>query len=68
MPSFGYSFDRAYLDAPLPRRDSDFTQIIRAHADALLAELPPIDTFSEMVRRLIPRQSGNTESDSGTDR
>jgi AraC-like DNA-binding protein len=58
MPSFGYCFDKGYLDERLPRRDSKLHRVIRNHGDTLLAALPPIDTFAEVVRRLIVADLG----------
>jgi AraC-like DNA-binding protein len=52
-PAFAYSFDAAYLKAPLPTADANLNQIVRKHADHLLSELPRSRNLTEAVRELI---------------
>lgn len=55
-PAFGYVFDKAFLKAPLPQADANLNQIIRKHAELLLAELPRSRNLTDAVRELIIKE------------
>ncbi|HEX4339193.1 MAG TPA: AraC family transcriptional regulator ligand-binding domain-containing protein [Polyangiaceae bacterium] len=55
-PAFGYCFDRAHLDFPLPQADPNLNQIVKKHAELLLAELPRTRNVTESVRDLIIKE------------
>lgn len=49
-PFTGYVFETAYLARSLPAGDPKLHELIRRHADQLLASLPKVETFTERVR------------------
>jgi len=55
-PAFGYVFDKSFLKLPLPQADANLNQIVRKHAELLLAELPRTRNLTETVRDLIVKE------------
>jgi AraC-like DNA-binding protein len=55
-PAFGYVFDKAFLTVALPQADANLNQIVRKHAELLLAELPRTRNVTEAVRELIVKE------------
>jgi AraC-like DNA-binding protein len=55
-PAFGYVFDKSFLKLPLPQADANLNQIVRKHAELLLAELPRTRNLTEAVRELIVKE------------
>jgi AraC-like DNA-binding protein len=49
----GFLFPRAYLEARLERADSKLHQVIRQHAERMLAELPRTQSFTREVRDMV---------------
>ncbi|HVU01407.1 MAG TPA: AraC family transcriptional regulator [Polyangiaceae bacterium] len=52
-PFTGYVFEGAVLDAPLESADSKLHDVIRKHAEAVLAALPRADSVTERVRAVV---------------
>lgn len=61
MPWNGFVFDASLLETPMPGADDKLHALIRKHADALLAELPRAQSFTQRVRELLLKelQGGN---------
>lgn len=55
-PFNGFTFDRSYLDAPLAREDAKLHELMRKHADSLLAELRTAECLTARVRDIIRRE------------
>jgi len=56
MPSNGFAFDAALLDRPMPNADDKLHVLIRKHADAMIAELPRAQSFTQRVRELLLKE------------
>ena len=56
MPNNGFSFPAELLEAPLPSADDKLHALIRKHADALIAELPRAQSFTQRVRELLLKE------------
>ena len=56
MPWNGFVFDAALLERPMPGADDKLHVLIRKHADALLAELPRAQSFTQRVRELLLKE------------
>ncbi|MET0389172.1 MAG: AraC family transcriptional regulator ligand-binding domain-containing protein [Polyangiales bacterium] len=52
----GFVFNRAYKSEPVPSADPQLHQLIRAHADTLLASLPKAQSVTEHVRELLAKE------------
>lgn len=58
-PFTGFSLGRDVLETPLPTHDPRLHELLRKHADLLLAELPRVESFVERVReRILGELSG----------
>ncbi len=55
-PCCGIVFDKDYLEAPLERADPKLHDVIREHAELMLAELPKARSVTEQVRTLITNE------------
>ncbi|MFI5308313.1 MAG: AraC family transcriptional regulator [Polyangiales bacterium] len=55
-PWNGFTFDRRYLELPMPTSDPKLHDLIRKHAELLLAELPRAESMTEKVRDLIAKE------------
>ena len=55
-PVFGFGFNRAYADAPLPGADPVLHAILKRRVDSLLADLSASQTMATVVRRLIEEE------------
>ena len=56
MPNNGFSFAAELLARPLPSADDKLHALIRKHADALVAELPRAQSFTQRVRELLLKE------------
>jgi AraC-like DNA-binding protein len=55
-PFNGFVFDPEYLELPLETADPKLHDLIRKHAELLLAELPRAESVTEKVRDLIAKE------------
>jgi AraC-like DNA-binding protein len=55
-PFNGFSFDRRALELPLQGSDPKLNDLLRKHAELLLAELPKAQSLTEKVRDMIAQQ------------
>jgi AraC-like DNA-binding protein len=55
-PADGFVFGAAALDIKLRSADPKLHQLLRRHAEQLMAELPSIDNLADRVRRLLRSQ------------
>ncbi|MGD8859238.1 MAG: AraC family transcriptional regulator [Myxococcales bacterium] len=53
QPHAGFAFPEAMLDRELPSADPKLHEVLRRHADQLLAELPQAQSCTERVRALL---------------
>ena len=56
MPHNGFVFAAELLSRPLPSADDKLHALIRKHADALVAELPRAQSFTQRVRELLLKE------------
>lgn len=56
MPTCGFVFDARLLAHPLTTADPKLHELIRKHADALVAELPRAQSFTQRVRELLLKE------------
>lgn len=56
MPNNGFTFSAELLERPLPSADEKLHALIRKHADALVAELPRAQSFTQRVRELLLKE------------
>lgn len=56
MPNNGFVFASELLERPLPHADDKLHVLIRKHADALVAELPRAQSFTQRVRELLIKE------------
>lgn len=56
MPNNGFTFAAELLERPLPSADEKLHALIRKHADALVAELPRAQSFTQRVRELLLKE------------
>jgi AraC-like DNA-binding protein len=62
-PFTGFAFDAAYLDMPVVSADPKLHDVLRKHAELMLAELPKAQSLTEQVRDHIAQQlSGGNPS------
>jgi AraC-like DNA-binding protein len=62
-PFNGFSFRKDYLELPMEGADPKLHDLLRKHAELLLAELPKAESLTEKVRDLIAQQlSGGNPS------
>jgi AraC-like DNA-binding protein len=52
----GFVFDHNYLSVPVTSADPSLHALIRQHADAMLAELPSVQSITDQVRKLITKE------------
>lgn len=55
-PFNGFVFDEQWLALPLSSADPKLHQVIRKHADLVLAELPRTESLTQKVRDLLARE------------
>jgi AraC-like DNA-binding protein len=55
-PWSGFVFPREYLALPVPSADAQLHNLMRKHADSMLAELPRAQSLTERVRDLLAKE------------
>ena len=55
-PFFGFAFNRAYAEAPMPGADPVLHALLRERVDALMTQLSAAREFAPAIRRLVAQE------------
>jgi AraC-like DNA-binding protein len=55
-PFMGFVFDKSFLRAPLQLADSKLHQVLKQHAQQIMADLPKAQTWTDRVRALATQE------------